>query len=138
MMNIKTWKLLGKPDQDTWDKMTEEGKNHIVTYTQNRGNPKDGNTQPLRQVHLHDIIYLECDEKGPSIEVSTHQLKTKKKVHCHSAPAEKEAMSLIDMATNKNARNNSGPIQNDMIANDKEHTCAGFDISTFLHGEEEE
>jgi hypothetical protein len=98
MMNRATWMSLTSSDQQNWDTISDQGKNKILTYAQNRGNPSNATQNPssqngnfqnrnnsssqnsrriIRQANEHEVTASEKQEEQepePQLEVSTHDL----------------------------------------------------------------
>ena len=57
-MNLKTWNLLSKADQSSWDLITDDGKNTIILYSSNRGVEGNNNKNAKKySVNNHAIIF---------------------------------------------------------------------------------
>ena len=80
MMNRKTWQKLKKPNQDAWDKITQDGKEVILTYASSRGSKPSGN---MRRANVHEFVDNEdtpnveaiaLEDTQGDLQASTHQM----------------------------------------------------------------
>ena len=92
MISSDAWRQLDDQDRAFWSRITEKGKNIIVnsvknnSYSNNNGPPK-GNRFPSRQANTHEFDSSgtspgdttgTSDQTPTELEVSTHQMQTKR------------------------------------------------------------
>ena len=98
MMNRATWDKLSDPGKVIWDQMTQDDKEVILTYAQNRG--LGGVATQKTKVNVHDLLFEEDDadrkeEAKETFKISAHQLNNKLSL------TQKDGVGLINLAKKK-------------------------------------
>jgi hypothetical protein len=96
-MDRATWVSLTKTDQESWDKITDDGKMKILTYTKDK---------PSRESNEHQLIFDDDDEghqaAGNQIDVGFHDLEIPKDEQaCNGELACRKTEQLIHASLHK-------------------------------------
>ena len=76
-LNSATWKSLTQTDRESWDKVSEKGKNAILNYGVTRGHTeinKHERDPQLRSVNNHSIILDDDEENSDKVEAKVHEV----------------------------------------------------------------
>ena len=76
-LDSATWKTLTQTDRESWDKVSEKGKNAILNYGVTRGHMeinKHERDPQLRSVNNHSIILDDDEENSDKVEAKVHEV----------------------------------------------------------------